>query len=83
MRSNHHSAGEGAQQVVKVGCVPERICGPWHSGRENSKDGSEESASSDPQRDGSRDMRHGRLKHEKVEKEVPLKGSDFEKGIVI
>lgn len=52
--------------MVKAGRVPERICGPWRSGRENSKEGSGESVSGDPRRDASRDMRHRRSKREKV-----------------
>lgn len=47
------------------------------------KRGGRESASGDPRRDGGRDMRQRRSKHEKVWKEVPLKASDFEKGTVI
>lgn len=49
---------------AKEGCVPERICGPWRSGSENSKQGSSELASSDPQRGRSRGMRHRRTKHD-------------------
>lgn len=47
-------------------CVPERTCGPWCSGSENSKEGSSESASSDPQRGRSGGMRHRRTKHGKA-----------------